>query len=204
MNELIQLYGYTVLVSHRLRILHPNICCYYTHQLVCLLDFCGQFSSYCLQSMLRWYLTTFIYIRNLTLLLLQAGDIEVNPGPRPIDPNPVISDGCNKKINRGINLEASTTCYQEDCEARCHQLCNGLTPAQTRHAKSKNKEIRWKCSQHGNGIAEVITPKQDTIFEVLSQENGPSAAGKTCSVCRKTIQARYADSAYHCSVPSCT
>ena len=37
-----------------------------------------------------------------------------------------------------------------------------------------------------------------------SREDRPSAAGKTCSVCRKTIQARYADSAYHCSVPSCT
>ena len=76
--------------------------------------------------------------------------------------------------------------------------------SQTHHAKSKNKELCWKCSQHGHGIAEVITPNQDTIFEVISRENHPSAAGKKCSVCRKTIQARYADSAYHCSVPSCT
>ena len=204
MNKFIQLYGYTVLVSHRLRTLHPNICCYFNHQLACLLDFCSQFSSYCLRSMLSWNLTAFIYIRNFTLLLVQAGDIEINPGPRPIDPNPVICDVCNKNINRGINLEASATCYQEDCEARCHQPCNGLTPSQTHHAKSKNKKIHWKCSQHGNGIAEVITPNQDTIFEVISRENRPSAAGKTCFVCRKTIQARYADSAYHCSVPSCT
>ena len=204
MNGFVQLYGYTVLVSRRLRTLHPNICCYYYHQLACLLDFCSQFSSYCLRSMLSWNLTAFIYIRNLTLLLLQAGDIEINLGPRPIDPNPVICDVCNKKINRGINLETSATYYQEDCEVRCHQLCNGLTQSQTCHAKSKNKEIHWKCSQHGNGIAEVITPDQDTIFEVISRENHPSAAGKTCSVLRKTIQARYADSAYHCSVPSCT
>ena len=155
-------------MSRRLRTLHPNICCYYNHQLACLLDFCSQFSSYCLRSMLSWNLTAFTFIRNLALLLLQAGDIEINPGPRPIDPNPVICNVCNKKINRGINLEASATYYQEDCEARCHQLCNGLTPSQTRHAKSKNKEIRWKCSQHGNGIARK---KRSIAFSAWSNDS---------------------------------
>ena len=137
MNEVIQLYGYTVLGSRRLRTLQPNICCYYNHQLACLLDFSSQFSSYSLRSMLSWNLTAFTYIRKLALLLLQAGDIENNPGPRPIDPNPVICYVCNKKINRGINLEASATCYQEDCEAQCHQLCNGLPPSQTSQPLAK-------------------------------------------------------------------
>ena len=38
---------------------------------------------------------------------------------------------------------------------------------------------------------------------VYEQPNGPSAVGKSCSVCMNPIRTRYADLAYHCANPSC-
>ena len=37
----------------------------------------------------------------------------------------------------------------------------------------------------------------------LWNSNRPSAVGKSCSVCKNPIQARYVDIAYHCANPSC-
>ena len=117
-NEFVPLHKYTVLVSLRLRTLHPSTFCPdFNHHLACLLDFCSQSSSYCLRSMFSW---------NLTSLILQAGDIELNPGPCPIDPNPVICAICSKKINRGSNLEAAVSCSSESCDAQlqvCLSMC---------------------------------------------------------------------------------
>ena len=91
------------------------------------------------------------------------------------------------------------TCSNENCSARCHQACNGLSIGQTRHAKDSGRSIIWKCLQHGSGIAEVIIPPAP----VYEQPNRPSAVGKSCSVCMNPIRTRYADLAYHCANPSC-
>ena len=91
------------------------------------------------------------------------------------------------------------TCTAENCNARCHQACNGLSIGQTRHAKDSGRSITWKCHQHGSGIAGIVMPPTP----VYERPNRPSAAGKSCSVSKNPIRTRYADLAYHCADPSC-
>ena len=133
----------------------------------------------------------FNYIWNTSKLLLLSGDVEINPGTRPIDQNPVFCTICSRKINRRPQQDMAPTCSNENCSARCHQACNGLSIAQTRHTKDSGCSINWKCPQHGSGIAEAIIPP----IPVYEQ---PS-----CSVCMNPICTRYADLAYHCAGPSC-
>ena len=75
------------------------------------------------------------YIWNTSKLLLLSGDVEINPGPRPIDQNPVFCTICSKKINRGLQQDMAPTCSNGNCSACCHQACNGLSIDQTCHAK---------------------------------------------------------------------
>ena len=42
----------------------------------------------------------FNYIWNTSKLLLLSGDVKINPGPHPIDQNPVFCTTCSRKINR--------------------------------------------------------------------------------------------------------
>ena len=105
---------------------------------------------------------------------------------------------CFNKINRGIQQDMAPTCSLENCNAQCHQACNGLSIHQTRHAKSIGHSITWKCPQQGTGIAEIITPLPP-VYEVPSRP----AVGKSCSVCKNPIRARYVDLAYRCMNPSC-
>ena len=100
----------------------------------------------------------FNYIWNTSKLLLLSGDVEINPGPRPVDLNPVFCSICSRKINRGPQQDMAPTCSNENCSARCHQACNGLSTDQTRHAKDSGCSIIWKCPQHGSETAEVIIP----------------------------------------------
>ena len=106
---------------------------------------------------------------------------------------------CSNKINHGIQQDTAPTCSVENCNAQCHQACNGLSIHQTRHAKNSGRSITCKCSQHGTGTAEIIAPPP-SIYEIPSR---PSVVGKSCSVCKSLIRARYADLAYHCAIPSC-
>ena len=115
-------------------------------------------------------------------VLLLFGDVESNPGPRPIDPNPVFCTICSSKINRGIQQETAPTFLVTDCNARCHQACNGLSINQTCHAKSCGRTITGKCPQHGTAIAEIIIPPPP----VYEMSNRPSAVGKLCSVATLT------------------
>ena len=141
----------------------------------------------------------FNFIWNTSKLLLLSGDVKINPGPHPIDQNPVFCTICSRKINRGPQQDMAPICSNENCSAQCHQACNGLSTSQTRHAKDSGCSIIWKCPQHGSGIAEVIIPPSP----VYEQPNRPSAVGKSCSVCMNPIRTRYADLAYHCTIPSC-
>ena len=126
--------------------------------LTCQLDFCSQFSSCCLQIIFSWYLTLLNYIWNLMFLILQAGDIETNPAPQKSDSNPVLCSICFKRINKGPNLEAASTCYNQYCEAWNHIHRHGITLSQNRHAKTMGREIRWFYPQHGNGKVEISRP----------------------------------------------
>ena len=139
------------------------------------------------------------YIWNTSKLLLLSGDVEINPGPQPIDQNPVFCTICSRKINRGPQQDMGPTRSSENCSARCHQACNGLSIGQIRHAKDSGRSIIWKCLQHGSGIAQVIIPPAP----VYEQPNRPSAVGKSCFVCMNPIRTCYADLAYHCVNPSC-
>ena len=65
-------------------------------------------------------------------------NVEINPGPRPIDENPVF---CCNKINRGVQQDMAPTCSDENCNAWCHQACNGLSISQTRHAKNSGLSL---------------------------------------------------------------
>ena len=132
-------------------------------------------------------------------LLLLSGDVETNPGPHPIDTNRVLCIICPSKINRGIQQDTAPTCSDTNCNARCHQACNGLSTNQSFQAKNCGRTITWKCPQHGIGIAEIFIPPPP-VHELPSR---PSAAGKFCSVCKNPIRSRYTDLAYHCADPSC-
>ena len=81
------------------------------------------------------------YIRNTSKLLLLSGDTEINPGLRPIDQNPVFCSISSKKINQGPQQDVAPTCTDENCNARCHQACNGLSIGQNRHAKDSGRSI---------------------------------------------------------------
>ena len=140
----------------------------------------------------------FNYIWNTSKLLHLFGNVEINPGPRPIDQNPVFCTICSRKINRGLQQDMAPTCSNENLSAQYHQACNGLSTGQTCHAKDSGCSIIWKCPQHGSGIVEVIIPPTP----VYEQPNRPSAVGKSCSVCVNPIHTRYADLAYHCASPS--
>ena len=141
----------------------------------------------------------FNYIWNTSKLLLLSGDVKISPDPRSIDKNPVFCTICSRKINRGPQQHMAPTCSNENCSARCHQACNGLSISQTRHAKDCGCSIIWKCPHHASGIAEVITPPAP----VYEQPNRPSAIEKSCSVCMNPIRTRYADLAYHWANSSC-
>ena len=139
------------------------------------------------------------YIWNTSKLLLLSGDVEINPGPWPIDQNPVFCTICSRKINRGPQQNVAPICSNENCSARCHQACNRLSIGQTRHAKDSGRSTIWKCPQHGSEITEIIVP----LTPAYEQPNWSSAVGKSCSVCRKPIHTRFADLAYHCANPAC-
>ena len=66
----------------------------------------------------------FNYMWNTSKLLLLSGDVDINPGPRPIDQNPVFCTICSRKINRGPQQDMAPTCSNENSSARCHQACN--------------------------------------------------------------------------------
>ena len=140
------------------------------------------------------------YIWNTSKLLLHSGDVKINSGPRLIDQNPVFCTICSKKINRGPHQDMAPTYSCENCNARCHQACNGLPIGLPRHAKDSGHPITGKCPPHGTGIAEIIIPPAP-VFE---QPNRSSAVGKSCSVCKNPIRIHYDDLAYHCANPSCS
>ena len=94
------------------------------------LEFCSQFSSFCLWSIFSWYLKSFDYIWNLTSVILNVGDIETNPGPRRLDTNPVLCTICSKRINKVPNLKAAAICCDQYCKTRYYLHCNGLTLSQ--------------------------------------------------------------------------
>ena len=73
------------------------------------------------------------YIWNTSKLLLLSGDVEINPEPQPIDRNPVFCSICSNKINCGAQQDMAPTCFDENCNARYHQVCNGLSISQTRN-----------------------------------------------------------------------
>ena len=89
------------------------------------ISFAKRFASYSISN----------YIWNASKLLLLSGDVEINPGPRPIDQNPVFCTICSKKINRGLQQDMAPTCSNGNCSTCCHQACNGLSIDQTCHAK---------------------------------------------------------------------
>ena len=119
----------------------------------------------------------------------------------PDEPNlspPVFCTICSSKINQGIQQETAPTGSVTNCNARCHQACNGLSINQTRHAKSCGSNITWKCLQHGTGIAEIIIPPPP----VYEMPDCPFAAGKLCSVCKNPNRSRCTNLTYHCADPS--
>ena len=123
----------------------------------------------------------------------------INPGPQPLDQNPVFCSLCSNKINCGIQQDMAPTCSDENCNAWCHQACNGLSISQTCHAKNSGRCITWKFHEHGTGIAKIVIPPAP-VYEL---PNRPSAIGKSCFVCRNPICTRYVDLVYCFRNPSC-
>ena len=58
----------------------------------------------------------FNYIWNTSKLLLLSGDVEINPGPRPIDQNPVFCTIGSRKINLGPQQDMAPTCSKQELQ----------------------------------------------------------------------------------------
>ena len=131
--------------------------------------------------------------------LLLSGIVESNPGPCRLGENPIYCITCSTKSKRGIQQETAPSCTETSYQLRCHQACNGLTVAQTCHAKSCGHNILWKCPKHNSGIAGIaVLPPP-----IIERPTRPSAAGKPCWVCSTPIRPRYTDLANHCANSSC-
>ena len=113
-------------------------------------------------------------------ILLQAGDIETNPGPHPE------CDACRKKIRRDYT---PLKCHHPGCEKGCHtgQKCSGIS--------RWSKVRRWSCQQHrtttnpptATPSLNTTTPPHNTTTPAL---NTTTQRGKsTCKACRITIKA---------------
>ena len=81
-------------------------------------------------------------------LLIMAGDIEVNPGPK--HGTRISCDGCNSTI-RSHHVEKSLRCSAQDCTARCHQdaKCSKIGRYRSRQ--------HWMCSVH-NPSTQTLKP----------------------------------------------
>ena len=78
-------------------------------------------------------------------IMLLSGNVESNPGLHYPIGNPMYCIICSAKIKRSIQQKTALSCTKTDCRSQCHQGCNGLTVAHTRHAKSCGHHIPWKC-----------------------------------------------------------
>ena len=73
-------------------------------------------------------------------LLIMAGDVEENPGPRQ-SCQVTTCDGCLQSI-REDHLVNALTCAEDSCSVRCHQ-----TPDCCRIGRYRTKD-HWKCRLH--------------------------------------------------------
>ena len=103
------------------------------------------------------------------------------------------------KLIKVFNKIWHLTCFNANCNAWCHQACNGLSTNQTRHTKICGCSIiTWECPQHGTGIVKIFTPPPP-VYELPSCP----ATGKPWSLCKNPICSFYDNLAYHCANPSC-
>ena len=87
--------------------------------------------------------------------LLLSGDIEPNPGPPKRDTIIFECHLCKKDI-KGTALTAAHVCAAEDCSARCHAKCDGLSSSGSYKARTDpNTIVKWFCLDHGSGNVEI-------------------------------------------------
>ena len=102
-------------------------------------------------------------------LLIMAGDIEVNPGPK--SGARISCDGCNATI-RSTHVATALRCSMQGCNARCHQ-----TPKCSKIGRYRSKD-QWKCSVHSSTTEptnQFPQPPPST-----STEPPPSAEKRSC------------------------
>ena len=131
-------------------------------------------------------------------LLLEAGDIEVNPGPatRPRSSSTVerCSYCSDKFSNASVKLQCSTT----GCRNKCHRFSCSYTPKPgggfqviSRYMRG---ELHWLCHECGGpepktvpppppGVSHVICPGTNHKIPEISSKRLPSAI--TCDLCKK-------------------
>ena len=94
--------------------------------------------------------------------LLEAGDIESNPGP-------IQCHHCSVTLRSGL---PHFSCATTTCTARCHKKieCSGVSRYSTTQ--------EWKCTKHGG---RTTTPVVSTV---------PSTLPTNCAVCKRAFRAR--------------
>ena len=107
--------------------------------------------------------------------LLQAGDVESNPGPPK--PGGQICDRCKRTI-RSNQLDAVFECVQPQCERVCHQSHSGIKGYRYK------KSIAWFCSQHSSDQP----PEPPVEAEHAASQPHETAAKITCKSCKATIR----------------
>ena len=113
-----------------------------------------------------------MYIYDPRRLILQAGDVERNPGP-PLETKEICSE-CDKTLRKGVT---PLTCTSPGCRLKCHinQRCSGIS----RWTKTKT----WRCHAHGG---KAKHQKETEPPQPVAQRNVP----RKCLECKGTMNVK--------------
>ena len=132
--------------------------------------------------------------------LLLSGDIEPNPGPPKRDTIIFECHLCKKDI-KGTALTAAHVCAAEDCSARCHAKCDGLSSSGSYKARTDpNTIVKWFSLDHGSGNVEItkIVPDPPQATHLIN----PALLHPYCDTCSIKFDSKL-KAAYQCHKEGC-
>ena len=114
-------------------------------------------------------------------ILMQAGDVERNPGPRDTQ-TPKKCDSCGLTMKRTI--KNPLTCLLPNCENVCHDAkkCSNLSRSKIEKDKSENRQT-WTCKLHRTAQPEVQDEDGETRITTEEVVAPIEAPRKKCDRC---------------------
>ena len=87
------------------------------------------------------------------LLLLEAGDIEVNPGPATRPRSTSIVERCSYCTDKFSNASVKLQCSSTGCRNKCHRFSCSYTPKPSGGfqviSRYMRRELHWLCHECG-------------------------------------------------------